>query len=200
MTLEKFNGLLTSFFSQRAEPYQMNVIEIITGNGGFNMMKNLLKHLPEQNGMITNSDKYLSGPTNDMFFATPSITSYQFVYGTIKFKLNRSLDPLNDSDVENPKIGGFRLSSYMFIVMDALGGNNVKMLRCKEGWDFQWRFENGKSNYMGSQTGFHGKINAPYDFLVAMEKKHYAYWLQDPTRSFIMKPYNPITKKPFGEI
>ena len=201
MTLTKFDGILSSFFAGRVQAYQQNMIEVVTGDGGISLIKKLTQNLLSSSGLVTDSDKFLTGNPKDMHYVSPSITSFDFTFGTIKFKVNPALNPLVDNDVENPKIGAFRLSSYMFIIIDVLGKNdNVKLLRNNEGWDFQHQYENGKANYMGNQNGYPGRLDVPWDFKVAMRKKHYAYWMQDPTRAFLMKPYNPITKKPFGEI
>lgn len=202
LTLNKLDGILSSFFAGRQEPWGSNVVEIETGNGGMSLVKKLTQSLPNSAGLVIDSKPYLTGDPKNLHYTAPSVTSFDFTFGTIKFKVNPALDPINvANEISNPKIGAFRLSSYMFIIIDCLGKNdNIKMLRNVDGWDYIWSFENGQTNYMGNQYGFHGRQDVPWDFKVRMKKRHYAYWLQDPTRCFILKPYNPMTKKPFGEI
>jgi hypothetical protein len=203
LTWTKFIGILGSFFHGRQELFQDNVIEVTVGEGLMSLIHDMLSKLPGAAGMILNSKDYLKGPNNDLFFEVPRITSVRSPFGIVQFKVNRGFSPVDDNDVENPYIGPFRLSSYMAVVMDMTTGqnsSNVKMLRAKDGWDTTQVYENGKGNYLGAPHGTPGRIDVPWDFRVSFSKKHYAYWVMDPTKSFIMKPYNPITKKPFGEI
>lgn len=202
MTITKFDGILSSFFAGRTQAYQNNVIEIVTGDGGISLVKKMTQSLLSSSGLVTNSERFLTGADpKDLHYTPPSITSFDFTFGQIKFKVNPALNPLNANDIDNPKIGAFRLSSYLFIITDVLGKNdNIKMLRNTDGWDFVHQYQNGKGNYLSAPVGTPGDMDKEYDYRVTMRKKHYAYWVQDPTRCFIIKPYNPITKKPFGEI
>jgi hypothetical protein len=195
------NGVLSSFFSGRMRPMGGNKIRLTVGEGIWNIIKGKLQNLPSSMGMITNSEKYLSGQPNNMKFTTPIITSYDFAFGTVEFDVNPALNPRKDNDIQNPRIGGFRLSSYMIMVTDVTGeNNNIQELRSTDGYEFTHVYKNGKANYMGNPVGFQGDPYAPYDFTVGMTKKHKAYRLIDPTKAFILKPYNPRTGLPFGEI
>lgn len=201
MTLDKLDGILATFLKDRKPAFGTQVFEITVGDGLASLLRQLTKGLAAQNGMITNSERFLTGATNDLHFHTPIINAYDFSFGTVKWVVNPALNPKTANDAINPYIGNYRLSSYMAMMTDITGeGNNVQELYNSDGWDFKHIYKNGKANYMGNPVGYAGDMNVPYDFKVAMIKKHKAYRLVDPTRSFIIKPYNPYTGKPFGFI
>jgi hypothetical protein len=199
LTLEKIDGILASFFSGRKPSFGTEVFELVVGEGMASLLRQLTKGLAAVNGMITNSERFLTGMTNDLHFHTPVITAYDFTFGTVRWRVNPALNPIVANDAINPYVGNYRLSSYMAMVIDVTGeDNNIQELYHADGWDFMHQYYNGKGNYMGNPVGFQGDMNQPYDFKVAMRKKHKAYRLVDPTKSFIIKPYNPSTGKPFG--
>ena len=201
LTLDTIDGILASFFAGRTPPFGTKVFELTVGEGMASLLRQLTKGIYAQNGMITNSERFLVGETNDMHFKTPIVTAYDFTFGTVRWKVNPALNPIVANDAVNPYIGNYRLSSYMAIVIDVMSeDNNVQELYSANDWDFKHQYYNGKGNYMGNPVGFHGDMTKPYDFKVAMRKKHKAYRLVDPTRSFIIKPYNPYTGKPFGVV
>ncbi len=198
-TIGLFNSVLSSYLRGRKRPFQNDIIEIETGDGGIAMIQRLLSQLPSSNGQIWNAERFITGEPGNLKYTTPRFREYTFDFGTVRFKVNPALNPVKASDVENPMIGSYRLSSYMFIIRDLTGaGDNIKELVKKDGWDYKWYYDNGKIDYMGRTQGFMGK-NVPYGFKVFMEMKHKAYWVMDPTRAFLMKPYNPMTGQPFGE-
>lgn len=200
----RLNAILSSYLKDRQLPFQSNVIEIETGMGGLNAIRQMLSKLPNQMGMIIDSDPFLQGKNakgsnQQLHFSTPSITSIQTDIGIVKFVHQKALDPVQANDLENPMVGAYRLSSYLYIITDITGANDSLFeVKYKNGWDFKWYFENGKSDYMGRTEGFHGS-NKPFGFKVFMEKRHKCYWLADPTRAFMMIPYNPFTGRPFGQ-
>ena len=201
LTLDRIDGILASFFAGRTPSFGTKVFELTVGEGMASLLRQLTKGLAAVNGMITNSDRFLIGDTNNLHFKTPVITAYDFSFGTVKWTVNPALNPIEANDSVNPYVGNYRLSSYMAIVIDIMGeDNNIQELYNANGWDFVHQYKNGKGNYLGSPIGFPGDMNLPYDFKVAMRKKHKAYRLVDPTRSFILKPYHPVTGKPFGNI
>lgn len=198
-TIGLFNSVLSSYLRGRTTPFGNEVIEIETGDGGIAMIQRLLSNLPSSNGQIWNAERFITGDTGNLKYSTPRFREYEFDFGTVRFKVNPALNPVQANDIENPMIGAYRLSSFMFIIRDLTGkGDNIKELVRKDKWDYKWYYENGKMDYMGRIQGFAGK-NVPYGFKVFMEMRHKAYWVMDPTRAFLMKPYNPKTGQPFGE-
>lgn len=208
LTLAKFEIMMLNLLKDRIEPYQGNVIEIKTGQAGLRLVKSLISQLPSSSGMQIWGNDFIQGinkgnGTNfDLHYATPEFTSYDFTFGRVKFSLAESLDPVEASEVENPMVKGFRLSSYMFIVSDITGGtDNIYELTYGPDWDVSWRFINGRMNYLGMPTGkapFASSNNGP-GFEVYMEKRMKAFWVKDPTKALILKPINPFTGKPFAE-
>lgn len=198
-TISLFNSVLSSYLRGRKQAFQNDIIEIETGEGGIAMIQRLLAQQPSSNGQIWNAEPFITGPAGNLRYTTPRFREYTFDFGIVRFKVNPALNPVQANADENPYIGSYRLSSYMFIIRDLTGqGDNIKELVRKDQWDYKWFYDNGKMDYMGRTQGFMGK-NVPYGFKVFMEMRNKAYWVQDPTRAFLMKPYNPRTGQPFGE-
>ena len=205
LTWTRFNALLTSRFKDHIEPFSDNIIDIYTGFGGINLVNRLLSGMPSKYGMMIDSDPYIQGKSStgrnqSLHFSTPTFTSAQTDIGRVRFIYKPSFDPVQANEFENPIVNGFRLSSYLFMITDITGSNdNIYELKYRPDNEFRWIYENGKSNYVGSPVKFAGKLDASYGFRVGMTLRHKAYWVSDPTRSFMLIPYNPRTGVPFGQ-
>ena len=121
-----------------------------------------------------------------------------------------SLDPEQANDLINPivpmqmGVGGFRLSSYVFIIDDLTandtasdGSPNVCELFYGPDWQLRQSYTNGKLAYPGSEdaNGRWHMTPGIAGFNVNMWLKNKAYWLKDPTKSLVLKPNNPLTGK-----
>lgn len=205
ITWERFNAILTSRFKDRIEPFGGNVIRIYTGWGGIRQADRMIGAQPSQYGMVIDSDPYIQGKSNtgannNLTFNRPYYRSAMTDIGMVEFVYKPSFDPVQANELENPIVNGFRLSSYLYMIVDITGQNDsIYEIKYRPEDEFRWFFENGKMDYMGKKTGFHGKLNAEYAFRVAMLLRHKAYWVSDPTRAFMLIPYNPFTGVPFAQ-
>jgi hypothetical protein len=150
-------------------------------------------------GLVTNLDKSgingISG-TNamDLHFGF-AFTSYTIPFlANVKFVLNPAFDNVNASDIENPLIDGYRLSSYNYIVFDITDNTNDNIYMLKLKWDNQlkWFYQNGTMDYMGRSQGFNssGNFNG---YKVYMSQTMPAIWVKDPTKILKIVMRNPIT-------
>lgn len=207
-TLEKFEFIIASRVQGRTMEDGTQEYVIKTGKGGLSMVKNWLRNKPGALGMITNSDAYIQGlgknNNKNLTLHVPEFTGWSMAngMGTIRFELAPALDPIDANPQVNPKvpaskgIGGYRLSSYMFIIDDisnSAEGNIVELVYGPD-WDFTKRSISGKMDYMGKQN-FRSASHHP-GFEVFMEKRHKGYWVKDVTKSLLIKPINPNTGRP----
>ncbi len=104
-------------------------------------------------------------------------------------------------------VDGHRLSSYMFIIDDLTAQNdNIHEVVYGPDRDFNHFYVNGRMNYMDNPN-LSSSRGGPYQssgpgipgFEVYIEKRHKMYWVKDPTKSLLIKPYNPRTGRPLFE-
>ncbi len=205
MTLEKFEFMISSRLVGKEDFDPGSEFVIKTGRGGLAMVRNWLRYIPGNNGMITDSKDYTrnhgSQHNKNLIFDAPEYTGWSMRngMGTIKFELAPGLDPTDANMQVNPVIpaskgiGGHRLSSYMFIIDDitnSMDGNIYELLYGPD-WDISKRHISGKLNYMGTDN-FASAGHHP-GFEVFLEKRHKAYWVKDITKSLLIKPINPFT-------
>lgn len=205
MTLEKFEFMLTSRLMGKEDFDPGSEFVIKTGRGGLAMVRNWLRYMPGNNGMLTDSKDYIRGlgqnANKNLIIDLPEFTGWSMKngMGTIRFELAPGLDPHDANPQVNPVvpaskgIGGHRLSSYMFIIDDitnSMEGNIYELLYGPD-WDFRKRHISGKLNYMGGDN-FASASHHP-GFEVFLEKRHKAYWVKDITKSLLIKPINPFT-------
>jgi hypothetical protein len=130
----------------------------------------------------------------------------------IKFEIDPSFDPIGRDDIENPKVNVGRfathhLSSFVFMIPDLSGeGNNIVEVRKRDHWDFAHYVVQGKLRYpisggvadVNSGNAFvtsDPRLN--HGFQVFMEKPHVAYWMKDPSKALVIRPFNPVTGRAF---
>lgn len=206
-SLTKLEAYLTSRVKDKIDPYGMNELTIGTGRAGLKLVRPQIAARVQQAGLfIDDQGRYIQGTDNQMLlWDGPNYTAYRWEFGIVKFVHVPALDPIVANDLENPLVGGERLSSYIFIIDDlSAEGNNVCELVYGPDWDYSHRFINGKMNYLdvkssGSQfASFASASNHP-GFQVFIEKRHKAYWVKDITKSLLVKPINPRTGRPIFE-
>jgi hypothetical protein len=206
---------------QGKEPYSPDGMgpEIVlrTGKGGLSIVHNFLKGLPAQYALLWTTDNIvqnLGGNNRNLHFASPRFNSWMSDAG-VRFRVEYepSLDPETANHITNPivpvnaGVGGFRLSSYIFIIEDLTGNNtdggesNVCELLYRPDWQLRQSYTNGKLAYPGSEdaNGRWHRIPGIAGFDVTLEMRNKAYWLKDPTKSLVIKPIDPFTGKPIFE-
>jgi hypothetical protein len=205
--LEKLEAYLTSRVKDKIDPYGYNELIIGTGRAGLKLVRPQILERVRQAGLfIDDRERYIQGKDNQaLLFDGPNFLGYRWEFGVIKFVHVPSLDPIIANELENPIVGGERLSSYIFIIDDlSAEGNNVHELVYGPDWDFSHRFINGKMNYLDVKSNssvfgsFQSSSNHP-GFQVYIEKRHKAYWIKDITKSLLIKPINPRTGRPIFE-
>ncbi len=206
MTIDKFELYITNRLQDRELPYQGREFTVFTGRGGLHNMKQLLRKLPSKNGAVVIANDFIKNKGGDDLHLGWSMEfdSWEFSFGKVTFKLLEALDPTAASEIENPLVNGYRLSSFMYIIEDLTSsGNNVWELVNEYDWDFNVRVIEGRLPYLDAPGGWGTKArsvanNGPgYEWYA--DKPHKAYWLEDATKSLIIKPINPFTGKAFGE-
>lgn len=218
LTLQQLETIITSRLTGREDfdPSSLKPhIQMRTGKGGLSLIHRLTQNLPSQNGLLWGVEGILKGIGDDnrkLFFDAPYIASWTTASGIrISIDWEPSLDPTTASEVVNPMLplndgsGGYRLSSYMFVIDDLTanntaedGSSNICELMYGPDWDVRKSFTNGKLAYPGSElpNGTWSKTPGIAGFQVDLELKDKAYWLKDPTKSLIIMPINPKTGKP----
>lgn len=206
--LEKIEAHLVSRVKDKIDPYGQNELTIGTGRAGLKLVRPQILERVKQAGLfIDDQGRYIQGSDNQkLLFDGPNFLAYRWEFGIIKFVHVPALDPIIANDWENPIYGGERLSSYIFIIDDlSAEGDNVHEIVYGPEWDFNWRYINGKMNYLDAKSSGTGST-APFQsssqhpgFQVFMEKRHKAYWIKDITKSLLIKPINPRTGRPIFE-
>ena len=206
--LEKIEAYLVSRVKDKIDPYGTNELIIGTGRAGLKLVRPQILERVKQAGLfIDDQGRYIQGKDNQaLLFDGPNFLGYRWEFGIIKFVHVPALDPIVANDWENPLYGGERLSSYIFIIDDlSAEGDNVHEIVYGPEWDFNWRYINGKMNYLDAKSNGSGSM-APFQsssqhpgFQVFMEKRHKAYWIKDITKSLLIKPINPRTGRPIFE-
>lgn len=206
---------------QGKEPYSPDGMgpEVVlrTGKGGLSVVHNFLSKLPSQAGLVWSTDgivQNIGGNNRNLHFATPVFNSWMSAAG-VRFRVEYepSLDPETANHITNPVVpvnngvGGFRLSSYIFIVDDLSANNsnggqsNVCEILYRPDYQLRRWFINGQLAYPGSENSDGGwaaaSNHAGFESFMALKNK--AFWLKDPTKSLVLKPLNPFTGKPIFE-
>ena len=206
---------------QGKEPYSPDGMgpEIVfrTGKGGLALVHNFLSKLPSQAGLLWTTDgiiQGLGGNNRNLHFAAPRFNSWMSDAG-VRFRVEYepSLDPETANHITNPMVpvnmgvGGFRLSSYIFIIDDLTAnntgpsGSNVCELLYRPDYQLRQWYQNGQLAYPGSEDA-NGRWQSSSNiagFVSYMAMKNKAYWLKDPTKSLVIKPIDPFTGKPIFE-
>lgn len=207
-TLKKLDAWLTSRLKDKIDPYGSNIIRIGTGLGGLKLVRGQMLDVANSLGLTWDSSKYVKGNDNQkLSLDAPNFMEYRMSFGWVQFVHVPALDPLQANELENPMVDGHRLSSYMFIIDDLTAQNdNIHEIVYGPDRDFNHFYVNGRMNYMDN-PGLSASRSGPYQssgpnipgFEVYIEKRHKMYWVKDPTKSLLIKPYNPRTGRPLFE-
>jgi len=219
ISLEYFESIITSRLEGKMEynPTMSGPTVVIkSGRGGIAAIQDLLLKLPASSGLLWTVDGIVQGIGKNgnaqLHFETPSFVSWRMRSGlaTLRFEYEASLDPQTANDSINPivpvnrGVSGLRLSSYIYIIEDLsamTSGSNVKEMIYGPDWDVRKSVVVGKLDYpgLGNGGGVWQRSNNGPGFEVMFEQRHKAYWLVDPTKSLVIKPFNPKTGKPIFE-
>lgn len=203
MSPKKIETYVTNLLRDRELPYNdSRVITVETGLGGYKQMIDQLSKLPLQSGMITNSNEFINGKgglNRDLQFSF-EVNSFVTPHGIIKFKINHAFDPTQASELENPMVNGYRLSSYMYVITDITSSmDNVYEIVYEPDMDFNLRVTVGRMNYMNAPTrsAYYSSNNGPGWEWYA-EKRYSSLWISDTSKTLLVKPINPKTGREFG--
>jgi hypothetical protein len=197
--LDLFRSEIYNFYAGKVDfqgPDPRRQIIVQTGMGGMRMINEAIKVEAVNSGLVINASEIgaITGKGMDLNFGF-AYTQYVIPFlANMKFVLNPAFDNLNTSNIENPIIDGFPLSSYSFIVFDITDNTNDNIFLLKLEWDNQlkWWYQNGTMDYMGKTQGFNssGQFNG---YRVYMSQTMPAIWVKDPTKVLKIVMRNPIT-------
>lgn len=208
--LQLLEGYLTNVYKYKSLPYMDSkpTITIKTGIGGLEAAKAAILDRYKQMPMMTLEKDYVTGSGHNMILTSPDFIGYDdFPYAKIRFEHEASFDPIGRDDIENPKVstrfGSYHLSSFIFMVTDLTGeGNNIVEVRKRNYWDFahyvvqgklQYPISGGVANVNGGNPFITSDPRLNHGFQVFMEKPHIAYWMKDPSKALVIRPFNPVT-------
>jgi hypothetical protein len=197
--LDIFRSEIFNFYNGKVDfqgPDPKRELIVQTGMGGMRMINEAIKKDAFASGLVLNAKELeaVKGQGMDLSYGF-SFTSYTIPFlANVKFVLNPAFDNLQNNEIENPIIDGFRLSSYSFIIFDVTenGSDNIKLLKCAWNKDLVWRYVNGTMDYMGRTQGFasSGNFNG---YQIYMTQAMPAIKVEDPTKVLKIVMRNPIT-------
>lgn len=201
-SLDIFRAEIFNFFAGKVDfegPDPNRRLLVHTGLGGFQLVQNAIAAKIAQSGMqvqaATNAGigAIQGSPMNLNFGYAYSGITFPFL-ANVTFVINPAFDNYNTNDIENPKIDGFNLSSYSFIVFDITDNQNDNIYMLKWGLDHElhWFYENGTLDYLGRKTGFQSSGSFS-GYRIKMYQKYPAIWVKDPTKIMKIVMKNPIT-------
>ncbi|NCD00102.1 MAG: hypothetical protein EOL95_10430 [Bacteroidia bacterium] len=201
-TLDIFQSEIFNFFNGKVEfkgPDPQRKLIVQTGMAGMRLINEAIRRNALGTGMTVNMDQSGTGAISgknpmEMHFGY-AFTSYTIPFlANVEFTLNPALDNVHTSDVENPIIDGYPLSSYSFIVFDITDNTNDNIFLLKNKWDnkLRWWYQNGTMDYLGRDAGFQssGQFNGYRCF---MTQSMPAVWVKDPTKVLKIVMRNPVT-------
>jgi hypothetical protein len=201
-SLDLFQSEIFNFFNGKVEfkgPDPQRKIIVQTGMGGMRLINEQIKVNALGQGLTVNMDKSginaISGNNPMALHYGYSFTSYTIPFlANVEFVLNPAFDNVHTSDIENPIIDGYPLSSYNFIVFDITDNTNDNIYLLKNKWDNQlkWWYQNGTMDYMGRTQGFQssGNFNG---YKCYMTQAMPSIWVKDPTKVLKIVMRNPVT-------
>lgn len=198
-TLDLFKSEIFNFFNGRVDftgPDPKRKLVVQTGMGGMRLVSEAIKREAVASGLVINASDIgaISGKSMDLNFGY-SFTQFVIPFlANMQFVVNPAFDNIHTSDIENPIIDGFPLSSYNFIIFDITDNTNDNIFLLKKKWDNQmrWWYQNGTMDYMGRSNGFasSGQFNG---YRVYMTQTMPAIFVKDPTKVLKIVMRNPVT-------
>jgi len=206
-TLDLFKAELFNFYNGKIEfkgPDPQRKIIVQTGMGGMKLINEAIQKATVNSGLVLNAHEL--GAVTSNAGGAGRIEAMNLNYGyaftgfvipflaNVNFVLNPAFDNVNNNDIENPKINGFNLSSYSFLIFDITDNTNDNIFLLEKAWDNQlrWWYENGNMDYMGRTSGYQGG-GGDFGYKVFMRQPHKAIWVKDPTKVLKIVMKNPVT-------
>ena len=211
-SLRSLEAKLTELLMGKIEPFGSNkpTITFKTGMAGLLLIKNALRQEYNSLPLLVQESRYVTGTGHNMNLDLPDFVSYSyFPMANVRFERDPSFDPITRSEPENPKVatslGNYHLSSYIFMCSDLSGeGANIAEIRRQGNWDISQYVSVGRLEYPGfykgesQYAGFIGNADPENNrgFKVYFEKNKFAYWVKDPSKALIFRPFNKVTGRP----
>lgn len=201
--ISMFQSLLENFFRGKIDitgPDPDQEVIVQTGKGGFKLVMPQLKaEALGQEGLIVNASDIgairKDGASPYELTYGYGFTSYTIPFlAKVKFVYNAAFDPVEASNIVNPWVDGYRLSSYSFIIFDITQGKSDNIVLLKKKWDndMRWWYENQKCDYLGRKTGFQSS-GGNWGYKVKMTYPKTAVFVKDPTKVLKVVAINPYT-------
>ena len=206
----RFDHLIKYFragVSKMASPSNKQTIAVKTGMGGLELaMKGIADKFGQIPGILS-LNEFITGRGGDNLGLGFSMGFKKFLFPLgdveLEFQYAEELDDVtgDPNQMDNPVVsGGYRLSSYCFIVDDITGeGNNI--LELQNGTlekDFHVYWVNGKMPYMGDYSRHSAVSPSIPGYEVYIEKPYKAYHVINPGKTWMYLPINPKSKAMFG--
>jgi len=181
-------------------PSPDRVIEVYTGAAGMQIANDAIKAEALGSGLQIQASTGLG--IGAISGKDPMQLSYGFNFtqikfpniGIIRFIQHPALDNYVVNNITNPKIRGYNLSSYSFLIFDVPGASlsdNIIFLRRKDAHPVTWIYQNGTVDYKGSPV-----VQSSGNFsgfrLIAKQYVPTIH-VKDPTRIAKIVMRNPIT-------
>ncbi len=201
--IEIIRDVIFNYYAGR-EPLQGpspdRVIEVHTGVAGMFLVNEAIKNQALGSGLQINASTGLG--IGAIQGKDPMQLSYGFNfteiilphYGRIRFIQHPALDNYVVNTITNPKIRGFNLSSYSFLIFDVpdeATNDNILFLRRKDAQPVKWIYQNGTVDYKGSPVV---QSSGNFSGYRLMAKQYVpTVHVKDPTRIAKIVMRNPIT-------
>jgi len=204
-TLDRLEAILRNFFMGKVPLDEYNpkrTIVLQVGTGAHKMITSLIEAKAWKGSTMMTSDAQKLGAVTQG--KSGDAYSLHFGYGfasytipflaNVQLVVNEALDNCEANEIDNPMIGGHRLSSYSIIAFDIVDNANDNILLLKKKWhqDLIWRIINGKRNYMGKPQNYVSS-GGNFGYRVEFEAPHDAVFVKDPTKILKLVARNPIT-------
>lgn len=202
---DMFENEIFNFFHGKVDfdgPESGRKLIVQTGKAGMKLIHNAIMQEVEKSNFILNATDVgtLTGDRMDLEWGI-SYTKLKIPFlANLEFVYNPAFDNVNQNDIENPRIEGYNLSSYSFIIYDfnyEQGSDNINLVKYAPGGDkaasdIRMFYQNGTFDYYGKRSGF-ASTGDFSGYKAKFEMRHPAIFVKDPTKvlKFVMK--NPVT-------
>ena len=202
-SMEIFRNEIYNFFRGRTKFDKSNPtakLVIQTGLGGIQMVNEAIKReaVNAFGSAIDPTKSGISAISGDALNLKYGYAYTQYVIpwlAQMEFVINPAFDNEDTNEIENPRIDGFPLSSYSFIIFDVTNNDNddnIKLLKYGPDHELKWGYQNGNASYTGQTQAFQSSGNFS-GYRVFMSQVYPAIWVKDPTKVLKIVMKNPIT-------
>lgn len=186
-----------------------------TGMGGMELMNKIITEQANSNSLIVLANMFgnITGTATNLAYSPSWYAEIRLpMLANLKFMYNTAFDPIEESPIINPTVGGgYKLSSYSFIIHgeNEFGGSgNIKLLRPKNGGGQVFmNVVNGRNashpmfkqmtNINGTSVSVTQSPNLANGYTATFEKYMDTLQVLDATRILKAVPINPYTGSTF---